>query len=108
MSFVPCKGCVLCCRNDAVRLLPHEDASAFETEEHPAIPGARMLAHKANGDCIYLGDGGCSIHERRPQLCRDMDCRNLARSFSWLQAMALPGLAMPVWNRGKELLGSGG
>ena len=43
---------------------------------HPAYgPDRAMLAHKPNGDCVYLGDHGCGIWSERPWLCRDFDCR---------------------------------
>jgi len=34
-----------------------------------------QLQHKENGDCIYLGKEGCTIYDRRPQVCRKFDCR---------------------------------
>lgn len=102
MSNVPCAGCHLCCRNDAVRLLPHEDASKFITEPHPIIPGTRMLAHKPDGDCIYLAPYGCTIHDRKPQLCREMDCRRIAERVKRKHAVDA-GMA-GVWDRGRELL----
>lgn len=37
-------------------------------------PG-KALAHKPNGDCVYLGTRGCTIHSWRPSLCRAFDCR---------------------------------
>jgi Fe-S-cluster containining protein len=36
-----------------------------------------QLAHRANGDCVYLGDNGCTIHDRAPTVCRLFDCRTL-------------------------------
>ncbi len=34
-----------------------------------------LLATEANGQCVYLGDSGCTIYDRRPLLCRSFDCR---------------------------------
>lgn len=34
-----------------------------------------LLATKGNGECVYLGESGCTIYERRPLLCRSFDCR---------------------------------
>lgn len=34
-----------------------------------------LLATKENGHCVYLGESGCTIYERRPLLCRSFDCR---------------------------------
>jgi Fe-S-cluster containining protein len=41
----------------------------------PGGKEARMLAHKPNGDCIYLGDGYCTIHDMAPAVCKAFDCR---------------------------------
>lgn len=40
-----------------------------------------MLAHKANGECVYLGKKGCTIHDRAPIVCKAFDCRR------WLKAI---------------------
>jgi len=107
MSNVPCNGCTRCCHGDAVRILPHEDASRWKTEPHPNVRGGRMLAHKADESCVYLGDKGCTIHEAKPQLCQEMDCRNLARNISFTTARKLDrnnALRIAVWQRGRELL----
>jgi hypothetical protein len=89
-----------------VRLLPEDDASAYLVEPHDSIPGALMLAHQPNGDCVYLDRvrGGCSIYERRPLMCRRMDCRLIAQALSFTQARRHPGLPLSVWRRGRELL----
>lgn len=104
---VPCNGCTLCCHNDAVRILPHEDASKWQTEPHPMLYDARMLAHKPNGDCVYLGERGCTIQHDKPQMCYEMDCRLLARRISWTQARKLNAdgaFQLAVLKRGRELL----
>lgn|SRR5574337_648562 len=103
---VPCNGCTLCCHNDAVRILPHEDASKWQTEPHNMMPGALMLAHKPNGDCVYLGERGCTIQHDKPQMCYEMDCRLIARKISWTQARKLSAsgrMTMAVWRRGRDL-----
>ena len=104
---VPCNGCRLCCLGDAVRLLPDDDPTKYQTEPHPAIRGALMLAHKVNGDCVYLGASGCDIHADRPTMCRTMDCRNIAMRFSFTEARKLSArgaVPMHIWHRGRELL----
>lgn len=112
MSTVPCNGCTLCCHGDVIRFLPGEDPSQYQTEPMmvrpgrglplKSVPGQVMLAHKLNGDCIYLADSGCSIHERKPRVCREMDCRNLARSMGLTEARR-HGITL-IWQRGKDLL----
>lgn len=103
---VPCDGCVKCCIGDAVRLLPGEDASQYETEDHPAVFGAKMLAHKLDGACVYLGESGCTIHDRKPIQCREMDCRRLANiPYTRARILAAHGrLSLAVWHRGRVLL----
>jgi hypothetical protein len=34
-----------------------------------------LLATTEAGACVYLGETGCTIYERRPLLCRSFDCR---------------------------------
>ncbi len=107
MNVVPCNGCTRCCHGDAVRLLPGDDASQYQTVPHPSLPGERMLAHQANGDCVYLGKDGCTIHDRSPRMCRQMDCRVIAQRVSWTQARKLDAngrLPMAIWRRGRDLL----
>lgn len=86
-SVVPCAGCTLCCRRDALILHPEEgdDPGQYETTPttHPFTgEPVLMLAHKPNGDCVYLDRAtGCTIHERAPAICRSFDCRGLYRSL---------------------------
>ena len=100
---VPCDGCTRCCRGDAIRLLPGDDANEYITEPHDHYAGQLMLAHKADGDCIYLGSAGCTIHDRRPLMCREMDCRMIALNFTFTEARKTR-MPITVWHRGKELL----
>jgi hypothetical protein len=104
---VPCNGCTLCCQADAIRLLPEDNVEDYQTEPHPYIPGALMLAHKPNGECVYLYNQGCSIHDRAPSMCRIADCRSVAAKFNFEQARTLHSLGrldLRVWDRGRELL----
>ncbi len=104
---VPCNGCTLCCQGDAIRLGPEDNAEEYQTEPHPYIPGALMLAHKPNGECIYLDERGCSIHDRAPSLCRAADCRAVALKldFETARQLHLAGrLDFRVWAKGNELL----
>lgn len=98
---VPCNGCTLCCKNDLVRLMIHE-VTKYEHEPHPFLPNSYMLAHKPNGDCHYLTENGCSIHETKPIMCRTMDCRNIAISMNHHLAAHLR--LTEVWQRGTTLI----
>jgi hypothetical protein len=107
VGAVPCAGCTLCCKGDAIRLLPGDNANNYQTEKHPYVTDALMLAHKPNHDCIYLIPGGCLIHSTRPQQCREMDCRLIASKINFTQARKHDKsnlLKISVWKKGKELL----
>ena len=104
---VPCNGCTLCCQGDAIRLLPEDDPASYITEPHPYVPGALMLAHKPNGECVYLEGTRCSIHDRAPSLCRSADCRSLALQLDFDEARRLHlggKLDLRVWDQGQKLL----
>lgn len=79
-QFVNCNGCVACCVNDAIILHPEcgDDPANYEhviDVTHPFTgKPAKMLDHKPNGDCIYLGDTGCTIYSKRPAICREYSC----------------------------------
>ncbi|MGH7032435.1 MAG: YkgJ family cysteine cluster protein [Stellaceae bacterium] len=87
---VPCGSCQFCCRKEWVLLSPgagdvielYETETVFDPVR--SRPG-KALAHKANGDCVYLGAEGCTIHSWRPSLCRAFDCRRF-----YLQEAAKP------------------
>lgn len=104
---VPCNGCTLCCKGDAVRLLPGDDKTKWATVPHASMPGELMLAHKPNGDCFYLGESGCTIHGDKPLMCMEMDCRRIASALSFTQARKFDRagrLPIAVWQRGRSLL----
>jgi hypothetical protein len=104
---VPCGGCTLCCQGDAIRLEKNDTAIHYETEPHPFIQNALMLAHKSNGECLYLDCNGCRIHEYAPALCRFADCRSLALRIDYETARRLHfmnKLDIRVWDQGHKLL----
>lgn len=102
---VPCNGCTACCRGrDVVRIFKDEDASQWKTEPHIFMKGHLMLSHQPNGDCFYLGEKGCTIQETKPQMCKEMDCRLIAKQINYTQARKHSGLNMVVWRKGKKLL----
>ena len=79
---VPCNGCVACCLSDAVRLLPEDAGLDIKTEPHPFKRGERMIAHKPDGSCWYLGPGGCTIHSHKPAMCWSMDCAVVVSGYT--------------------------
>lgn len=107
IKFVPCNGCTLCCKGDAIRLTEEDNPDDYITEDHSYIAGALMLAHKPNGDCIYLADSGCSIHDHAPLICRSADCRSIALKYDFTTAMQLHHMKridILVWDKGNELI----
>jgi len=85
---VPCNGCKLCCRKELILILPGESSPLWQTEEITINPlrgdKATVLKHKQNGDCVHLGDNGCTIHGHAPHMCREYDCR---RAYLLFQSM---------------------
>lgn len=79
-SDVPCNGCTACCKRDLLFLHPElgDKPETYEYEHvyNPVYKREGLaLKHKPNGDCVYLGPDGCTIHERAPAICREFDCR---------------------------------
>lgn len=71
---VPCDGCDKCCRGPyAVHVMKHErkkyDQVTWNQDDQTwEIP-------RVDGECVYLGKEGCTIHKDRPYVCRMFDCR---------------------------------
>ena len=43
--------------------------------------GGNILSQKKDGSCIYLKNNLCSIHQKRPQACRDFSCLSKSKKF---------------------------
>jgi Fe-S-cluster containining protein len=85
-----CHGCTACCRETTIQLNAEDLARLQEQhwERHPEfhtvrtvrrsflLGGANVLAHKADGSCVFLTNAGrCHIHEvfgaeTKPLMCR--------------------------------------
>jgi hypothetical protein len=83
MSDVPCEGCTACCRN-VIMLLPEEgdNVASYDSEPVPNRHGGvagYILRQREDGACVYLGDRGCTIYERRPRCAAP----STAGSSSW-------------------------
>lgn len=78
---MPCDGCTECCRSNQGLVLHPEQGDDVDSYEHRILARRAtgepvfVLATDASGRCVYLGDRGCTIYERRPLLCRTFDCR---------------------------------
>lgn len=107
---VPCNGCTICCHGEAIVLHPEDgdNPADYIVEIHP-IFNIPILAHKPNGDCIYLDDAtGCTIHDRAPVVCRKFDCAALVRKIGFTTARKLvkAGTVDPIkLNQGFRMAG---
>ena len=82
---VPCNGCTACCRKQIVALFPEYGDDPAILSRHVERDGVLILDEAENGDCVYLQDGGCSVWEHRPVLCRTFDCRQHFRDYTRAQ-----------------------
>ena len=67
-----CGGCTRCCHGDTIWIQPGEDPKPFKTR---LVKGRRQLRKGDDGNCVYLGEGGCQIQDHKPLVCRLFDCR---------------------------------
>jgi hypothetical protein len=80
VKHVECGSCRACCKGSMVILQPEDDRDSYQwvwftpTGKDERLP---ILAHQPNGDCVYLGPDGCTIHERHPVICRRFDCAEI-------------------------------
>ena len=113
---VPCAGCRRCCTNNSIVMLLEQEGDVLAAYEHEIVdlPGAGrgpILKRKPNGDCIYLGAHGCTIHDRAPAVCKVFDCRDAYLNFlSYPRAdrrrMIRDGMIDPdIFERGRALIG---
>jgi Fe-S-cluster containining protein len=54
-----------------------DDVGSYRTQTATATTGEAVfvLETTSGGACVYLGERGCTIYERRPLICRSFDCR---------------------------------
>lgn len=77
-----CESCRACCKGQLVTLEAGDDPAAYEVDTLTGPRGViHLLKHKPNGDCIYLGPDGCTIHGRHPIVCRAFDCVAFAEEW---------------------------
>ena len=87
-----CSQCGICCKLFRINLTEEEYKSKkyktqfemfgmeddFEEAERSA---ANVIEQKEDGSCIYLSDGKCSIHEKRPKACQNFFCTSKDEKF---------------------------
>lgn len=94
IARVECGSCVACCKRQLVPLQPDDDASLYETVEHPSA--GLVLAQKPNGDCVHLGSDGCEVYPNHPTVCRVFDCAEQFRRSSRADRRRLLKLGVAV------------
>ena len=52
-----------------------------EDFEEAELIGANLLAQKEDGSCIYLDNNQCSIHDKRPAVCKPFFCTSKEPGF---------------------------
>lgn len=109
-AAVPCGPCRLCCRL-MTPLLPEkgDDVSSYQTAMcyTPGKVPYLILDRHPNGDCVYLGPDGCTIHDRAPWTCRTFDCRALFAAHSRAgrkMAIKMGEMTKEIFDRGRDLI----
>lgn len=93
-----CSQCGICCRLFYINLNQKEWESGLyktlvkksDTDDDFAIVqqyGGNILCQKKDGSCIYLKDNICSIHKKRPEVCRDFFCTSKAKKYTTMIQM---------------------
>jgi hypothetical protein len=69
---IDCEGCTACCRgHDGVKVDQGEEVR-FDTVKDDL---GEWRVRNVDGQCVYLDDDGCTIHETAPRRCQEFDCR---------------------------------
>jgi|TARA_B100001971_G_C18226928_1_gene561140 Fe-S-cluster containining protein len=86
-----CSTCGVCCSLFLINLTEQEYMSGkyklvFEEFglvdfEEAELTGANILKQKDDESCIYLNENKCSIHHKRPAVCRDFFCESKEDRF---------------------------
>ena len=78
---VPCGECRLCCSGvyELSEVHPYEKAALGLSVETPML-------NEPGKPCRFLSETGCSVHAKRPAMCRIFDCR--------MQALMPPSLEL--------------
>ena len=77
----------VCCKSDRILLGPTDSREAFRWHKER---GQDVLDRKENGECVYLAETGCSIHDNAPDICKRFDCRVLVQiTPAWRQGVRI-------------------
>ena len=91
-SVKPCSQCGVCCRLFLINLSQKEWLSGKYKAQFKKFGlnddfntiqkyGGNILNQKKDGSCVYLKNNLCSIHKKRPQVCRDFFCGSTLKKF---------------------------
>lgn len=82
-ASVPCGSCTACCRGELIVLHPEagDKVETYETVDiiHPLNGKPAKALKMVDGACVYLGESGCTIHDRAPTICQEFDCRKFVK-----------------------------
>lgn len=96
---VECGTCTACCRNQLVILTNQDDPGQYDVHSIETDSGTSYaLKLKPNGECTYLGPGGCTIWGRQPYMCRQFSCIEFVRAWP-KRRRRLEGAARGVDNK---------
>ncbi len=85
-----CSQCGVCCALFLINLSEKEYRSKRYKTMFPGFVkdfdeacqiGANILAQKEDNNCIYLKNKKCSIHQRRPSVCRKFFCKSKDKKY---------------------------
>jgi len=102
---VPCGKCQLCCKGgEAITLIEDDNPEQYGIDNLQIVQCGNeqylALKWKPNGDCILLGDNGCTVWPNHPTMCRRYDCR-----LRYLELMAMTRQQRKGW--AKSITGTG-
>ena len=89
-GILTCKQCGVCCKLFLINLTEKEYRSGrydtmfdefVEDFEEAEMVGANVLKQKEDNSCIYLKDNKCSIHNFRPESCKNFFCESKEEKF---------------------------
>ncbi|MBU0957223.1 MAG: YkgJ family cysteine cluster protein [Nanoarchaeota archaeon] len=87
-----CFECGTCCKLFLINLTEEEYKSGkYKTQfeifdliddfKKAEECGANIIKQREDGSCIYLKKSKCSIHQIRPESCRDFFCKSKNKKF---------------------------
>ncbi len=87
-----CLKCGVCCELFLINLTENEYKSGKYKTQFKMFGliddftkaqncGANIIEQNSDGSCIYLKDGNCSIHETRPESCREFFCKSKNKKY---------------------------